>query len=41
MTDQVLAYLADKSAGRFFVWIHFFAPHEPYVDHDAVLSFGA
>ena len=32
-TDRVLAYLADRSPERFLIWAHYFAPHEPYVEH--------
>ena len=33
MTDQALAYLTDRAPERFLLWTHYFAPHEPYVDH--------
>lgn len=28
--DQALAFLAQQGQGKFFVWVHFFEPHEPY-----------
>jgi arylsulfatase A-like enzyme len=41
MTDRILAYLADQMPERFLVWAHYFAPHEPYVDHpDGPPGFG-
>ncbi len=30
VVDRVLAWLAMRPAGRFFVWVHFFDPHAPY-----------
>jgi arylsulfatase A-like enzyme len=32
-TAQVLAYLDRLQPSRFAAWVHYFAPHEPYVDH--------
>lgn len=42
-TDQVIAYLDRYRPGRFAAWVHYFGPHEPYVDHPAVgsLPFGS
>ncbi|MBW2733655.1 MAG: sulfatase-like hydrolase/transferase [Deltaproteobacteria bacterium] len=38
--DQVLTFLREDRGERpFFVWAHFFEPHEPYVDHPG-LGFG-
>ena len=31
--DQILAYFEDVHPRRAFVWVHFFEPHEPYVQH--------
>jgi arylsulfatase A-like enzyme/HEAT repeat protein len=31
--DQVLDFLRQYRSERFFVWIHFFEPHEPYERH--------
>lgn len=28
--DQVLAWLEDHKAGRFFTWVHLYDPHTPY-----------
>lgn len=28
--DQVLEFLGQQGQGKFFVWVHFFEPHEPY-----------
>ncbi|MCC6749704.1 MAG: sulfatase-like hydrolase/transferase [Deltaproteobacteria bacterium] len=28
--DQVLAFLKESRGQKFFVWVHFFEPHEPY-----------
>ena len=31
VTDRALAWLdANASAGRFFLWLHYFDPHDPY-----------
>jgi len=30
VVDRVLAWLAARPAGRFFLWVHFFDPHSPY-----------
>jgi len=39
--SQVIHYLESESAGRrLFVWVHLFAPHEPYEAH-AGYDFGA
>lgn len=32
-TDAVLSYLDTRRPERFFAWVHYFGPHEPYVDH--------
>lgn len=32
-TNRALAFLSEEAPERFFVWVHYFAPHEPYVDH--------
>lgn len=32
-TDAVLAYLDRYRPRRFAAWVHYFAPHEPYVEH--------
>ena len=40
-TDRVLAFLTERSPERFLAWVHYFAPHEPYVEHpDDGPSFG-
>lgn len=42
-TDQVIRFLETEGRGRVFVWVHYFGPHEPYVDHPEVgppLPFG-
>jgi len=31
--DYAIAWLKEHAAGPFFLWIHFFDPHEPYTDH--------
>ena len=38
--DQVLAFLRQHHKRRFFIWVHFFEPHEPYVKHQG-FDFGA
>jgi arylsulfatase A-like enzyme len=35
-TEQVLSFLAKQAPERFLAWIHYFAPHEPYLDHPEV-----
>jgi arylsulfatase len=30
VTDRALAWLADRSDQRFFLWVHYFDPHTPY-----------
>ena len=32
-TDQVLAYLDREHPPHMATWVHYFAPHEPYVEH--------
>ena len=31
--DQVLSFLKEYGASKFFIWIHLFEPHEPYRRH--------
>ncbi|MBK8480013.1 MAG: sulfatase-like hydrolase/transferase [Proteobacteria bacterium] len=38
--DQVIDFLGREGQGKFFVWVHFFEPHEPYQSWPG-LSFGA
>ena len=32
-TDQILSFLEAEKPARVFLWVHYFGPHEPYVDH--------
>ncbi len=32
--DRILAYYRDVKPTKSFVWVHFFEPHEPYVQHE-------
>jgi len=29
-TDRALAWLGDRASQRFFMWVHYFDPHDPY-----------
>ncbi|MDY0062184.1 MAG: sulfatase [Myxococcota bacterium] len=42
VTDAVLALLDELGDGRFFLWVHYFDPHDPYRHHGAadLPSFG-
>jgi arylsulfatase A-like enzyme len=38
--DERVARMAADKARRHFMWLHFVAPHEPYIHHDGVKPFG-
>ena len=35
VVDEALAWLASNRGGRFFLWVHLFEPHAPYVSSGA------
>ena len=37
-TDRALALLAETTADRQFLWVHYFDPHDPYGDRDAATA---
>lgn len=37
-TDKVLAWLNEKRGRPFFLWVHYFDPHQPYVPPDSYLK---
>ena len=35
VTDAAIGWLAQKDAGRFFLWVHYFGPHEKFAKGNA------
>jgi arylsulfatase A-like enzyme len=36
--DEAVAWLEEEREGPFFLWVHFFDPHEPFTDHKMELA---
>jgi len=41
LTDAAIAQIDKAADKRFFLWVHYLDPHEDYVRHDDVPSFGS
>ena len=39
VTDEALAWIAELGESPFFLWVHYFDPHSPYVEHPETGSF--